>query len=263
MTSSRLVPIIAAAAFAAAPATAQEPGGVPHETVAGLFAWSDVDVRVGRLPDRWIADLPLPWDGRLLGSYEVAQERVVAVAVEGSAVTARNSLVDRLVGLGWTAEPPAPTGGFVWRDASHPVTLCRGEDRLLLTALPQTRQNVLRIRLIDEMKCSQAPAEPTPQQESPLPTLLAPEHTTMTGKASLLGYGIRGFAATMLSETPLPELLADLLGQLHRQGWSEVDRALGRDGAIVSLRRDGVAAALSGVRGAAGDFLVEFRVIGS
>jgi hypothetical protein len=114
----------------------------------------------------------------------------------------------------------------------------------------------------DELKCRQASAEPTPE-ESPLPTLLAPEHTTMTGEASLRGYGVRGFAATMRSETPLPELLAHLLGQLHTQGWSEVDRALGRDGAIVSLRRDGVAAALSGVRGAAGDFLFEFRVLDS
>lgn len=237
--------------------TAAHDGTVPLEFVEVLsrspFGPATApEVLVGRIPERTARVLPLPDDGRIVGSLVYPAYTVVAVAVPGATGTARDDWTERLFAAGWTRYEPPSRGGF----ESNPVEglqFCLGDSvtmNLGVSENPRGGSYVVAMHPTcgQYSICQNRERAHMHMQESLIPSLAPPGGAVALGSGSGGGGDEWNARARIRTDLTVDELVDHYGSQLRDRGWDVQARTSGQGVAAEVFRvADSEGAAWHGV----------------
>lgn len=221
---------------AAAPATILTTGDAAALAIVLLQRVSEVKgqpplrVWIGKLPEAWNLNVPLPADAKLIGA--LAREGVsytqLYYETKAEAAEAARGYAKQLVAGGYVAKTPfgLSQGGF---ETASPALYCGKGNTIAVYFAPGFGKDTHDLQIA--VLATGSSTSPSPcsgavdlftAQRSPLPSLTAPPGVTMTiGQA---GAGSSS-GAKLDTSAPLATVMEALTGQFTNAGWSVLDRA--------------------------------------
>jgi hypothetical protein len=230
-------------------AQATNPPTVPLELVQTLalspFAepGTTPDVLVGRLPDRIAHVVPLPADGRIIGSLVFRQHAVSAVAVSGPARALLDTLAARLIAAGWTEHQAPRAHGFASTGNVRP-TYCLGDSVSLSTSTMRRSAEGRYVLFISAeghaaFNCRDLEGETSrPLWHGPelIPSLTPPEGSYTNGGGTGGGSDEEYARARIRTDLTTTQVLDHYDAQLRAAGWTPVQRVAADDAAVATYR---------------------------
>lgn len=206
------------------------------ERVADLGPASGATWAIGKLPDGFSSDIPLPVGAKLLGSVQRVSDFFSSTGLYYEADTDLTPIVDAYVGslraAGWTEshEMAFLEGGF---SGENLRTFCAaGRPSIMVDASSAAGSRNLTVSVM--LFATIAPcaaAVGASRSASPLPRLVAPGGTQMAA----LGPPTGGSHATLTTSSPLRALVDAFAAQLSAAQWTLVDKAIGEHTAVASF----------------------------
>jgi hypothetical protein len=243
----------------AVPAPAQTPvhDGVPLEFVEALsrgpFGPSGpLEVMVGGIPERTARAVPLPDDGRIVGSLVYRAFTFSAVAVPGAPAVVRDDWTERLLQSGWTRYKPPSRGGF----ASNPtegLQFCMGDSATLNLSVSANPRGGSYVRVTHPTRgsyniCQQRERTDPYTRESLIPSLAPPAGAVALGSGTGGGGNEWEAHARIRTELSVDDLVVHYGSQLRDHGWQVETRTRGPGAAAEVFRvTDSEGAAWHGV----------------
>ncbi len=187
------------------------------------------EVLVGRIPERFEGVIPIPPDGRVVGSLDYSAYSISSVAVPDDPDTANERWAQGLTSLGWNRYHPPPRRGFAG-SAEESDQFCLGESRSVNLGVTDGPDGGSYVTLIFRDNPRFSPCgyqtEPRPRRpESPIPVLSLPEGARSGGGGSGGGGDEWRADARIRTDLPVATLLSHYAAQLEGKGWIPGDRA--------------------------------------
>lgn len=240
---SVVLAVVGVAAPAAAQASAEET--VPLEFVEVLsrspFGPALPEVMVGRIPDQTARVLPLPDDGRIIGSLVYPGHSMSAVAVPGSQGTVRDDWTERLLETGWTRYEHPSRGGFESSPAEG-LQFCMGDSVTLNLGVMKNPRGGSYVTVMHPTGSRYSVCQQRErsgfmrEQESLIPSLAPPAGAIALGSGFGGGGDERHARARIDTDLTVDELVDHYGSQLREAGWDSRSRT-GAPGVAVETFR--------------------------
>lgn len=198
------------------------------------------EVLVGRIPDRTARVLPLPDDGRIVGSLVYRTYSVSAVAVPRGMGTVRDDWTERLLGAGWTQYEPRSRGGFESNPAEG-LQFCMGDSVTLNLGVSENPRGGSYVTVMHPTGgqysiCRHRERSHMQMPESLIPSLAPPSGAVTLGRGSGGGGDEQAAHARIRTDLTVDELVDHYGSQLRDHGWEAQTRTSG-PGVAVELFR--------------------------
>lgn len=195
---------------------------------------------VGGIPQSTARVLPLPDDGRIVGSLVYRAYAVSAVAVPGVVGTVRDDWTDRLLGAGWTRYQPPSRGGFESRPAEG-LQFCMGDSVTLNLGVTENPRGGSYVTVMHPTGrqysiCRHRERPHMPMNESLIPSLAPPGGAVALGSGSGGGGDHWDAHARIQTNLTVDELVDHYGSQLRTEGWEVLERTSGQETAVEGYR---------------------------
>lgn len=187
------------------------------------------EVLVGGIPEGLDRLIPVPPDGRVVGSLDYSAYSISSVAVPDDMETASEEWALGLDSLGWERYDSPPQRGFV-TNVRESNQFCLGESRSLSLSFADDSHGGSYVILIarDDPRyspCRNQTEAPPRRPESPIPALSLPQGARSGGGGSGGGGDEWRADARIRTDLPVSALLSHYAAQLEREGWTPGDKA--------------------------------------